>query len=168
MGAGGTLALRTFLDTDGSPSDKLVINGGTATGSTSVRITNVGGPGAETTSNGILVVNAVGGATTTSNAFVLTPGELRAGAFDYDLFHGGVNGSSPNNWFLRSTFVVGPIPPEPMPMPPVVTAADLAAEPPPRASATGRLSDHRAGDRDLRRGPANRPAIGDDDARHFA
>ena len=64
MGAGGTLALRTFLGGDGSPSDLLTINGGTATGSTSVRITNVGGPGAETTSNGILVVNAINGATT--------------------------------------------------------------------------------------------------------
>ena len=36
------------------------------------------------------------------------------------------------------------------------------------ADAAGRLSDHRAGDRDLWRGPTDRPAIGDDDARHLA
>ena len=119
VGAGGALALRTFLGTDGSPSDLLTINGGTATGSTSVRITNVGGPGAQTTSNGILVVNAINGATTASNAFMLAPGELRAGAFDYDLFHGGVGGSSPNNWFLRSTFIEPGPGPGPGPEPPI-------------------------------------------------
>jgi autotransporter-associated beta strand protein len=50
-GAGGTLALRTFLGTDGSPSDVLAIAGinGSATGTSIISITNVGGPGAETT-----------------------------------------------------------------------------------------------------------------------
>ena len=105
VGAGGTLALRTFLGGDGSPSDLLTINGGTATGSTSVRITNVGGPGAETTSNGILVVNAINGATTAPGAFTLDNPELRAGSFDYRLFQGGLNGSDPNDWFLRSSFI---------------------------------------------------------------
>src|SRR4029077_5726552 len=47
VGASGTIALNTFLGTDGSPSDKLVINGGSATGSSFLRITNAGGPGAE-------------------------------------------------------------------------------------------------------------------------
>jgi outer membrane autotransporter protein len=105
VGAGGTLALRTFLGADNSPSDQLIINGGTATGSTSVLITNVGGPGLQTTANGILVVNAINGATTASGAFTLGNPELRAGAFDYRLFQGGLNGSDPNDWFLRSTFV---------------------------------------------------------------
>ena len=31
-GTGGTIAMNTFLGADGSPSDKLVINGGTASG----------------------------------------------------------------------------------------------------------------------------------------
>jgi outer membrane autotransporter protein len=127
VGAGGTLALRTFLGADNSPSDQLIINGGTATGSTSILITNVGGPGLQTTANGILVVNAINGATTASNAFTLA-GEVRAGAFDYDLFRGGLNGADPQAWFLRSTFIVepggpevpiGPTPP-PEPMPPGV------------------------------------------------
>ena len=40
--------MNTFLGADGSPSDRLVINGGTATGKSFLRINNVGGPGAET------------------------------------------------------------------------------------------------------------------------
>ena len=35
-GTGGTIAVNTFLGGDGSPSDKLVINGGTATGMTTL------------------------------------------------------------------------------------------------------------------------------------
>ena len=104
-GTGGTMAMNTLLGGDGSPSDKLVINGGTGTGATTMHVTNVGGPGAETTGNGILVVQAINGATTSPGAFALSTGELRGGAFDYDLFRGGVCGS-PNDWFLRSDFVV--------------------------------------------------------------
>ena len=111
VGAGGTMTINTFLGGDGSPSDRLVINGGSASGNTLVRITNTGGSGAETTGNGILVVNAAGGATTAPGSFALE-GEARAGAFDYDLFRGGVSGSA-NDWFLRSDFVVPPIPPGP-------------------------------------------------------
>ena len=125
-GAGGTIGLNTFLGTDGSPSDKLVVNGGSATGNSFLRITNVGGPGAETVANGIAVVQAINGGTTAPGAFALV-GEARAGAFDYDLFRGGLGGSSPNDWFLRSTFIVGPpepiVPPEPPILPP---------EPPPQ------------------------------------
>jgi outer membrane autotransporter protein len=117
-GMGGGITLNTFLGGDGSPSDRLIINGGSATGSTAVTIHNTTGPGAETIANGILVVNATGGATTTLSAFTLANPELRAGSFDYDLFRGGVSGGSANDWFLRSTFIVPPIPPEP-PIPPI-------------------------------------------------
>jgi outer membrane autotransporter protein len=121
IGVGGTIALNTFLGGDGSPSDKLVVNGGSAIGNSFLRITNVGGPGAETLANGIAVVQAINGGTTEPGAFALA-GEVRAGAFDYDLFRGGLAGSSPNDWFLRSTFLVGPIPPEPIipPEPPIL------------------------------------------------
>ena len=65
VGAGGaTMAINTVLAGDDSPSDKLVINGGAATGDTTVQVTNVGGGGAETTGNGIQVVSAINGATT--------------------------------------------------------------------------------------------------------
>ena len=126
VGAGGTIALNTFLGADGSPSDKLVIaNGGSATGSSFLRITNAGGPGAETVANGIQVVQATNG-TTAPGAFTLA-GEVRGGAFDYRLFRGGLDpGNSPNDWFLRSSFIVGPIPPEPPILPPI-----LPPDPPP-------------------------------------
>ncbi len=128
IGTGGTIAMNTFLGADGSPSDRLVINGGSATGNSFLRITNAGGPGAETVANGITVVQAISGGTTTPGAFALA-GEVRGGAFDYDLFRGGLNPSnSPNDWFLRSTFIVGPIPPEPIVPPEPI----LPTDPPPQ------------------------------------
>ena len=71
FGHGGSLNLQTFLGSDGSPSDQLVINSGRGIGSTSILVTNVGGPGALTVANGILVVDATNGATTTAGAFSL-------------------------------------------------------------------------------------------------
>ncbi len=70
-GAGGTIAMNTFLGGDGSPSDKLVINGGSATGNAFLRITNAGGPGVETVANGIPVVQAINGGSTATGAFQL-------------------------------------------------------------------------------------------------
>jgi outer membrane autotransporter protein len=134
-GTGGTTAINTLLGGDGSPSDKLVINGGAGAGATTMHVTNAGGTGAETTGNGILVVEAINGATTTPGAFTLANGELRGGAFDYDLFRGGVSGS-PHDWFLRSDFVAElpgeVVPPETSPpttpLPPVTS---LPSDPPP-------------------------------------
>src|SRR5262249_60073201 len=85
-GTGGTIGLNTFLGADGSPSNLLIINGGTATGSTLMRITNTGGPGAETTGNGILVVNHINDGTTTPAAFSLAGGRVTRRAVDYFLF----------------------------------------------------------------------------------
>ena len=114
---------------------KLVVNGGTATGTTSLDISNVGGPGAETTGNGILVVNAINGAMT-AGAFTLDNPELRAGGFDYRLFQGGINGTDPNDWFLRSSFIVGR---RRQGRSPSRAGAQLAGRP-----TAGCLSDHRA------------------------
>jgi outer membrane autotransporter protein len=120
-GMGGGIALNTFLGADGSPSDQLVINKGTATGSTSLTIHNTTGPGLQTTSNGILVVNAINGATTAPGAFMLGNPELRAGEFDYRLFKGGLNGTDPNDWFLRSDFIGTPTQPSsPPPLVPII------------------------------------------------
>ena len=128
IGIGGTIAMNTFLGADGSPSDKLVINGGSATGNSFLRITNAGGPGAQTVANGIQVVDATtNGGTTAPGAFTLA-GEARGGAFDYFLFRGGLGGSSPNDWFLRSTFIVGPVPPDPPILPPTLPT-DPAPDP---------------------------------------
>ena len=129
-GLGGTLGLNTYLGSDGSPSDRLVISGGSATGNTIVRVTNAGGPGAETTGDGIQVVSAINGAMTSASAFSLPAGELRAGAFDYDLFRGGAGGSRPNDWFLRSDFVAPPVGP-PVTPPVVLPIPPFPIDPPP-------------------------------------
>jgi outer membrane autotransporter protein len=63
--------------------------------------------------------------TTAQGAFALA-GEVRGGAFDYFLFRGGLDPSnSPNDWFLRSTFTVGPPIEPPIEPPPI-----LPPEPP--------------------------------------
>ena len=109
-GTGGTIALNTFLGGDNSPSDRLVINGGTASGTSGLRITNAGGSGDLTLGNGIPVVVATNGGTTAPGAFGLS-GPVVAGPYEYFLFRGGVTPGNENDWFLRN--VAGPIPPEP-------------------------------------------------------
>jgi hypothetical protein len=69
-GVGGTIQLNTFLGDDSAPSDRLIINGGAATGATKLDIRNTTGPGAETVSNGILVVQANAGADPMAEGFV--------------------------------------------------------------------------------------------------
>lgn len=100
-GAGGAIALNTYLGGDGSPSDRLIINGGVATGSTPLLITNVGGPGAATPGNGIQVVSAINGATTAANAFD-TPQPLLVGPYRYTLHRGTRDASDPESWYLRT------------------------------------------------------------------
>ncbi len=94
-GSAGAITLNTYLAGDGAPSDKLIVNAGTATGTTGLTVHNTTGPGAETQANGIQVVQALNGGTTASDAFTLT-NRLRAGASDYFLFHGEIGGSNPN------------------------------------------------------------------------
>ena len=67
-GMGGEILLNTYLGGDGSPSDRLIINSGTATGATSLMFHNTTGSGAQTAANGILVVNAINGGTTAPGA----------------------------------------------------------------------------------------------------
>ncbi|WP_448091823.1 autotransporter outer membrane beta-barrel domain-containing protein [Pseudomonas lini] len=102
VGNSGTLALNTYLGTDGSPSDLLAINGGTTTGTSSLLISNVGGAGALTVGNGILVVDALNGATTSASAFTLGS-RVIAGPYEYTLYRGAKDGSSTEDWYLRST-----------------------------------------------------------------
>ncbi|BBP64923.1 hypothetical protein PHLH5_24640 [Pseudomonas sp. Cab53] len=135
VGNNGQLRLQTVLGADGSPSDKLVVNGGTLTGNTAIAVTNVGGAGGLTTQDGIELVQAQGGAVSDSGAFSLAQ-SVSAGAFDYRLFKGGVTGNA-NNWYLRSTVVAGPVaasppPPQPNaptppPLPPLPVAVPGAA-----------------------------------------
>jgi outer membrane autotransporter protein len=101
------MQVNTVLGGDNSPSDRLVIDGGTASGSTAVRVVNRGGLGAPTLADGILVVQAVNGATTAPGAFSLTQA-VEAGAYGYRLFRGGVAGGNADNWYLRNSgYAVG-------------------------------------------------------------
>jgi outer membrane autotransporter protein len=102
IGQGGAIGLNTYLGTDGSPSDRLVINGGTASGNSLLRITNAGGLGALTTGNGILVVATVNAGTTAPGAFALAR-PIAEGPYDYTLFRSSVDASNDQAWYLRST-----------------------------------------------------------------
>lgn len=95
------IAMNTVLDGDGANSDLLVYGAGTATGHTVLNIANVGGLGAATPGNGILVVAASGPASSTSDAFTLGT-TLEAGPYQYALFKGSRDSSSPESWYLRS------------------------------------------------------------------
>lgn len=116
VGQGGRLNIQTYLGTDDSPSDQLVIKGAGAEGSgtAAIYVTNVNGPGDQTVADGIRVVDADQGATTTAGAFTLGS-PVAAGIFEYWLFRGGVtpNVQNDNDWFLRSELPTSPPPPPP-------------------------------------------------------
>jgi outer membrane autotransporter protein len=121
--SGSTMLFNTELnDASVQHTDLLVLSHAITDAPGGIVVTNFGGAGGETGDrDGIRLVEAINGATTTPNNFTLLNGELRAGAFDYDLFRGGLNPSNfPNDWFLRSGFVTPSIPPEPPVVPPVV------------------------------------------------
>jgi outer membrane autotransporter protein len=103
VGQNGTIALNTYLAGDGAASDKLVVSGGTASGSNTLNVTNAGGPGAPTLIDGIQVVQALNGATTTAGAFSLAQGSIKAGAYEYYLSKGGVSAGTSESWYLRNT-----------------------------------------------------------------
>ena len=114
FGTGSQVLFNTYLnDASVQRTDLLTLNlnGSATSGTAGIFVTNVGGPGGLTTGNGIQLVQTNNG--TTAGAFTLANPELRGGAFDYRLFQGGPDGSDPNNWYLRSTFVEPPVPPVP-------------------------------------------------------
>ncbi|WP_175963077.1 autotransporter outer membrane beta-barrel domain-containing protein [Burkholderia pyrrocinia] len=99
VGNGGTIALNTYLGADASPTDRLIVNGGAASGTTGLKIANTAGTGAQTTGDGIPVVVTANGGTTTASAFHLA-GPVQAGAYEYRLYRGGQGDA--NGWYLRS------------------------------------------------------------------
>jgi autotransporter family porin len=109
VASGGQLLLDTVLNEGGanSRSDVLVVDGTTlgAGGATNMLVRNAGGPGALTPGDGILVVQVLDLTRSAGSVFTLADGPLEAGPWAYMLFHGGVNGSNPADWFLRSEFV---------------------------------------------------------------
>ncbi|QJI40406.1 autotransporter outer membrane beta-barrel domain-containing protein [Pseudomonas sp. ADAK2] len=125
-GNNGQLRLQSVVGDDSSPSDKLVVNNGTLTGSTVISVSNLGGVGGLTQQNGIQLVQAQGTAVSDNSAFVLNS-TVSAGAYDYRLFKGGVTAGTENSWYLRSA-VVAPAAafsiPNPDPdLPPIIVPA---------------------------------------------
>ncbi len=114
-GIDGRIGFNAYLEDDTSPSDRLIINGGTASGSTGLSVNNTGGGGALTTGNGILLVDAINGGDTGGQAFTLA-GPVVAGPYEYSLFRGAADGTAAENWYLRSE--LAPVPPGPDPTPP--------------------------------------------------
>lgn len=106
--AGSRIGFNTYLGADSSPSNLLVINGGRASGTSSVLVNNTGGPGAQTAADGIRLVQVTGGGTTSTDAFTLSQ-RVAAGAYEYELFRGG--STDPNDWFLRSHLIDTPTDP---------------------------------------------------------
>ncbi|MCP1848131.1 MULTISPECIES: autotransporter outer membrane beta-barrel domain-containing protein [unclassified Bradyrhizobium] len=119
-GTGGRITFDTYFGADYAPSDRLVLNGGSATGQTQLQFANVGGPGEQTLTNGILVVSAINGATSAPGAFSI-PAAISVGPYDYDIYRGGPGASGAGetvaqSWYLRSMLApVGPNNPEPPP-----------------------------------------------------
>ena len=106
VGNNGVLRLGAKLDNPGI-ADRLVLDGASASasGKTTVQVTNLGGLGARTSGAGVEVVSAKNGATTTAqtskDAFVLSGGRVDAGAYEYRLYAGDAGGEG-ENWYLRT------------------------------------------------------------------
>jgi len=104
VGNDGLLAMNTWLGSDGSASDRLVIVDGSASGQSRIQVRDTGGGGAMTVANGILLVQAVDATTSDSSFRLAAP--VVAGPYEYFLYKGGVAGASTantaNSWFLRS------------------------------------------------------------------
>jgi autotransporter-associated beta strand protein len=124
VGRDGILLLRTTLGDDHSATDRLVIDGGRASGHTTVRVINMDGLGAQTRGDGIEVIRAMNGAVTTAqtsqDAFSLAGEHVDAGAFEYRLYPADAHGAG-ESWYLRSTG------PAPAPAAPAGTAGDTVA-----------------------------------------
>ncbi|WP_261510799.1 autotransporter outer membrane beta-barrel domain-containing protein, partial [Burkholderia multivorans] len=118
----GKVVLNTVYGDDLAPSDKLVIDGGRASGNTALVVKRTSGNGA-TTKVGIPLVETRNGGTTDAAAFALDAasdgyrkdfGTVSAGGYDYMLTRGGASGRA-DDWYLVSA--AKPAPPEP-PVPP--------------------------------------------------
>ncbi|KQR74758.1 transporter [Burkholderia sp. Leaf177] len=114
IGQNARIALNTVVGLDNSASDKLVVSGGSASGSSTLLINNVGGTGAATAADGIQVVQATNGATSAAGAFSL-PASIKAGAYTYYLAKGGVTAGTSESWYLRNTVAAAAPPITPIP-----------------------------------------------------
>lgn len=129
----GKIVFNTVYGDDLAPSDKLVIDGGRASGNTALVLKRTSGDGA-TTKVGIPLVETRNGGTTDVAAFALDAasdgyrkdfGTVSAGGYDYMLTRGGASGHA-DDWYLVSA--AKPAPPEP-PAPPQPTEPPAPPQP---------------------------------------
>jgi len=118
IGLHGRIALNTFLGTDGSPSDWVLMDNSPSIGIDGLVITDTTGGGAPTLANGILVINTINGGITEPTAFHLAAPAV-AGPYEYYLVRGAADASNTDNWYLLSTFN-NPDPPSPIPPSPEI------------------------------------------------
>ncbi|WP_337153973.1 autotransporter outer membrane beta-barrel domain-containing protein [Pseudomonas protegens] len=116
----GAMVFSTYLGDDTSPSDRLVIDGGTASGRTAVQVLNAGGKGG-LTQEGIPLVQAINGGTIAADAFYLdtgssgyrrSVGSLSINGYEYSLVQGGNSGNT-NDWYLTSEYNGPALPTDP-------------------------------------------------------
>ncbi|MFT8211669.1 MAG: autotransporter-associated beta strand repeat-containing protein [Symbiopectobacterium sp.] len=108
VGNGGRIVINTLLSGDASPTDRLIIDGGNASGNTSLLVKTGNGLGG-LTNKGIALVQTENGGTTSAGAFQLDPdsdgynstGILNVGAYNYSLKRGG-DGGEEQDWYLVS------------------------------------------------------------------
>lgn len=118
-GTGG-LYLDAIVGGDDSQADRLLIDGGHASGSTRVHINKLGGRGGRT-DTGILVIEAINGGSTGAGAFHM-PEPISAGPYEYYLFRGGESADEADNWYLRNNLLPGSAPPSIQPTTPAIYA----------------------------------------------
>jgi len=114
VGAGGVLHFTTVLGGDASPTDRLVVEGGTS-GAGVVEVTNGGGIGGRTV-NGIKIIDVAGASdarfTLAGDTVVAGRPVVFAGAYVYSLWQGGVIDPDDGDWYLRSQTTIQPGPPQ--------------------------------------------------------
>ena len=98
QGINGTLVMNAAFAGAGA-SDRLIIDGGTATGQTSIIVQPFGAV-ALTSGDGLGLIQTINGGQTDPGAFVLGQ-RVALSAYEYGLYRGGASGA--DDWFLRST-----------------------------------------------------------------
>jgi autotransporter family porin len=94
--------INTAIGADSSPTDQLIINGGTATGTTGIVVTTLAAPAPSRPATAFPIIVPTGGATIAAGAFgangSVMPG-ASAGPYQYLLFQ-GTGGDT--GYYLRS------------------------------------------------------------------
>ncbi|WP_346838703.1 autotransporter outer membrane beta-barrel domain-containing protein [Microbulbifer sp. SAOS-129_SWC] len=100
----GRIYLDVTIGGDDASGDRLVIDGGHASGGTELAFATYGNSG-QATDQGILVVETRNGGSSAADAFYMAA-PIASGPYEYYLFR-GTPGEDDDNWYLRSTLLPG-------------------------------------------------------------